>query len=471
MVNYGGGDYQIIIRASGDKTGVTDYANISNAMTQAGPKGGTVALPPGDYYLSNPLRYDKTASAVNVLAPSLIGSGSGGNPAAATLEPGVTRIIPSTSFPTGEFLIDYLGPTATNISMPGFTVSGLALMGKDPGGTQRAASCRGFNQWQATWRDICCIQPYTGNSSFNPGGVTPNGAVSMYASPTSNALMNRLEQIWVTDAAFTAFFLQEGPGSQLTANQCFDFGSAKYGFNVGPMTTLVSCVAQFEGNEQFHIEDVFGSGGGNVQMIGCQSNGASFNSGVQALVMVGEQYMTLEATGCFFGFCAADAFSDDRSSILTFQGRPYATFTGCTLAATNANINKYVALAAGLTAGSLVTFNGCLMTGQMWGNTPASVYNLNGNPGSMLRIMDTPLVNPFGTQAVAVPATTVATAALPFDAVFYVTAGATGTTTMAVSGGPTITVPANAVVPVTVPAGKTLTPTYTSAPTWLVEGL
>lgn len=455
-----------------DPTGTIDsYPAIHAAMNAAGPIGETVNVPPGNYLTSAPLRWNQLASVSSVLAPSLIGAGSGGNPAfGLASQQGVTRLIPSTSFPVGEPMIDYLGPTASNISMPGFTVEGFIIMGKDGGGTQRAAGLRGFNQWQAVWRDIAVIAPYTGNSSITPGGISANGAVSMYAWNTSNALMNRLEQIWVTDGAYTAFYLQEGPGSYLVADQCMDFGSAKYGFDVGGMTTLRDCVAQYEGNEQFHIQDETGAGGGNVQMIGCQSNGASFNSGIQALVMAGEQYLTLEATGCFFGYCAADAFGDDRSAVLQFSGYPNAVFTGCTIAATSASINKYVALEAGLTAGSLVQFSGCQFTGQYWGHTPAAIYALNGNPGSMLRISGSPLANPFGVQVIAVPATTVATAPLPFDATFYVTANAGAGVTLAISGGPTITVPASAVVPVLVPAGKTLTPTYTSAPTWVVEG-
>jgi hypothetical protein len=75
-----------------------------------------------------------------------------------------------------------------------------------------------------------------------------------------------------------------------------------------------------------------------------------------------------------------------------------------------------------------------------------------------------------GTQTVAVPLTTVATAALAVDSTYYVKANASGTTTVAISGGPTISVPASSVVPVRVLAGRTLTPAYTAAPTWVVEG-
>lgn len=80
-----------------------------------------------------------------------------------------------------------------------------------------------------------------------------------------------------------------------------------------------------------------------------------------------------------------------------------------------------------------------------------------------------PGYNPVGVVTVAVPATTVAVTAVPYDRVFYVTAG-TGTTTVAISGGPTITLTPSALNTIRVPAGTTLTPTYTAAPTWVIEG-
>jgi hypothetical protein len=41
---------------------------------------------------------------------------------------------------------------------------------------------------------------------------------------------------------------------------------------------------------------------------------------------------------------------------------------------------------------------------------------------------------------------------------------------MAIQNGPSPIVPTAALGTIRVPAGKTVTPTYTGAPTWLVEG-
>lgn len=77
--------------------------------------------------------------------------------------------------------------------------------------------------------------------------------------------------------------------------------------------------------------------------------------------------------------------------------------------------------------------------------------------------------NPVGTVTVAVPATTVAVAAIGYDRTFYITT--TAATSVAIGGGPTVTLPTSGVTPVRVPAGQTLTPTYAgAAPTWVVEG-
>lgn len=117
-------------------------------------------------------------------------------------------------------------------------------------------------------------------------------------------------------------------------------------------------------------------------------------------------------------------------------------------------------LFAGETAACLVANN--LLFNAQGANiqgTPLATSVYRGNIG----------YNPVGTVSVTVPATTVAVAAIQYDRDFYVTAGAT--CAMAIQSGPTVTIPSGGFGLVRVPAGKTVTPTYTSAPTWVVEGL
>jgi parallel beta-helix repeat protein len=78
-------------------------------------------------------------------------------------------------------------------------------------------------------------------------------------------------------------------------------------------------------------------------------------------------------------------------------------------------------------------------------------------------------INPCGVIPTAVPASGTAVPANSFDRTFYVTPG-TGGCTMAISGGPSPVVPAGSLGAIRVPAGTTVTPTYTNTPAWVVEG-
>ena len=86
----------------------------------------------------------------------------------------------------------------------------------------------------------------------------------------------------------------------------------------------------------------------------------------------------------------------------------------------------------------------------------------------VLRISDSPGYNPVGPTTVAVPSSGTATAALPYDATFYITQ-ATAASSVAVQGQ-TIAIPVGGPTAIRVPAGQTLTPTYSTAPTWVVMG-
>lgn len=95
------------------------------------------------------------------------------------------------------------------------------------------------------------------------------------------------------------------------------------------------------------------------------------------------------------------------------------------------------------------------------------VGNISSTAGLIIR--NNQGVNPLGVETVAVPASGTAVAAAYYDRTFYVTAG-TSIVQMAVQGGPSPTIPASGFGTVLVPAGKTVTPTYTAAPSWVVEG-
>jgi hypothetical protein len=78
--------------------------------------------------------------------------------------------------------------------------------------------------------------------------------------------------------------------------------------------------------------------------------------------------------------------------------------------------------------------------------------------------------NPVGAKTISVPASGTPTTALTSDVVFSITAATGGCTVAVTAAGTTgtVTIPAGACVPVSVPASKLVTLTYTNAPTWVV---
>lgn len=86
--------------------------------------------------------------------------------------------------------------------------------------------------------------------------------------------------------------------------------------------------------------------------------------------------------------------------------------------------------------------------------------------------------NPHGGATVTVPVSGTATTALHYDSTFYITGAAGGTCTITrnTNGqgggvGPGIVIPNGGCVPVFVAAAANITPVYSSAPTWVVDGM
>ena len=89
--------------------------------------------------------------------------------------------------------------------------------------------------------------------------------------------------------------------------------------------------------------------------------------------------------------------------------------------------------------------------------------------GSTNQVRNNAGYNPVGVEVVAVPGSGGAVAVVSHDRTFYVTDAALGCT-LAISNGPSIVVPASQFATVRLPAGQTLTVSYTNPPTWVVEG-
>ncbi len=118
------------------------------------------------------------------------------------------------------------------------------------------------------------------------------------------------------------------------------------------------------------------------------------------------------------------------------------------------------------TGAGIVTVADCNCYGT--GTTSGNAFSA-GTPKYVFRTLP---FNPKGSTAISVPSSGSAASGRNFDMIFYITAGSGSTCSCVVTGASNFTyvVPANATAQIFVPAGATLTPTYTSAPTWVVYG-
>jgi hypothetical protein len=113
------------------------------------------------------------------------------------------------------------------------------------------------------------------------------------------------------------------------------------------------------------------------------------------------------------------------------------------------------------------TFTGNVCFGNQVENEHTALYNFG--TGSTTKAHDNGGFNPVGVVSPSVPSSGSPTTAQVYYQTFYITAGAS-TVTCAISGGPSPVIPSGGFGTIRVPATQTLTPTYSSAPTWVVEG-
>ncbi len=446
--------------ATGNGT-TDDTAAIQAAMNAAGPTGGTVSFPPGNYLVSSTLLWKPAAGGLTnqaFYAPSLIGAGQGATaPRFGTYSQGATQITASSSFTTGEFLIDYIGDTGANNCIAGYEISGLSLQC-----SSRAAGLRNCNAHSSVIRRITINSAATPSPANTIG--SPAGAMSAVASPTTNAWNNHYEDIMAFGAAQDGFYLFEGSGSYVMAGNCVAGNAGRYGFNAGDGSVLTGCSSQAAVTADFQVWYSTLIGCNNEPWIsgGCKGN---------ALFFTGNNNRQANVIGGTFNGNSNASVTGEAAALINFPagGETFdVVMTGVNFK--TGSHTSYWLYSAGTGALGKFQLNGCSFN-TAGGALVTGTYNiLTALSGTFqAAFKNCPGLNPFGTQTVAVPLTTVATAGLPFDSTYYITAGSTSCT-VAISGGPTITIPGSALATVRVPAGQTLTPVYTNAPTWVVEG-
>jgi hypothetical protein len=440
-----------------------DTAAILAAMNALGPKGIPVGFAPGKaYVISEPLLWQPSAGGLTgqaFNAPPLIGGGQGASAARfGSYKQGITQLIASPSFPSGQFMIDYIGDTGSNNCIAGYEISGLSLQCNS-----RAAGIRNCNAHTSTVRRLTINQAVTPNPSNTVGN--PSGAMNAVASPSTNAYNNRYEDILVYSPGQDGFAFSEGSGSYVMASNCVVGSAGRYGHVAGDGAVLTACASQGAASADFVVYYTTLIGCNNIPWNGgCAGNALLIygNGTSRQSVILGGQFSGNNNSG----------HTDANAAMIQLAG---SNAINAIIQGTNFKTGSHTSywLYAGTSVTGNIAILGCNF-GTFGTALTTGAYDILSTLSDtfQLIIRDCLGLNPFGSQTVSVPSSGTAAAALPFDAVYYVTAASGGSVAIAISGGPTVTIPASALCPVFIPAGQAPTPTYGAgnAPAWVVEG-
>lgn len=447
------------ISASGDTTGATDTAAIQAALTGAAPTGDAVLLRPGKYYLNASLVIGPLGTATGeVAAPGLITLSSGGKIGDNGSATAPVEIVAATGFPTGKFMIDYQ-QTANDYGPAGAVIGGFTLTCNSRGAGIRLQGPRRFHVKDVSISSAAAPSGYT-DGATGAFSVTTNGLASAGAWST-------FENVSILNAGQHGVY-HNGPNQDTFVNfNVMNSANANYFLDTACQATFLGCSAQGStGLWGWYVigaqANIFGSNTevGGPQFSAVQLQGQTAAGVASAVNFIGCQFVATPGAG------NGESQASTVSAAFT-SGRPHqARFLDCDFIAT-ATTKDFVFVAASCTG--FIEFDFCTFTG-----TPTNVKYNDASGNSVLQFNKCRGINPVGVVTPVVPASGSAVAAQPYDRTFYVsTVAGTTSCSMAIQGGPTITFVASTaqVVAVRVPAGQTVTPTYTgTAPTWVVEG-
>lgn len=439
-----------------DKTGIVESgAALNNALLAAYRAKTFVRLPAKSNFVTNsPLQLYRLTDVASTAAPSILGAGSGTDDFAGYAA--TSKITAGPAFPIGEFLIDYIGSTTTLFSpLAGFTIGHLALSC-----ASRAAGIRLANIMDSTLADMQVLSAATPAPANNIG--SPTGAVTLVKSGSLDySYNNLLDHVFVSTAGRDCFHLDQTNSSSISAQQCIGIGGGRYSFWAGDNVELIDCDAQNSLIASYYLQ--------SASLIGCHEY--TFPSKGNSIIFDNPggtgspaNRMAQVIGGLYTGTITAG--TEAGAAMVHFLwANVRASLVGVNFIA-RSSTTDWVYVDAGAVTTAQVIFDACNFN--TVNNAPVTQkYNLNGT--TYVKFVNCPGLNPFGVQTPAVPATGVAVAATPYDRTFYVTTAALGAT-MAIQGGPAIAIPASGFGTVRVPAGQTVTPTFTNAPTWVVEG-
>jgi hypothetical protein len=462
-----------VITPSGDATGATDYNAIQAALTAAIP-GGTVILAPGIYYINAPLVLTPSAAATTpVPGPSLIALNAQGH-IGDNLFPNETsqvQIIAASGFPLGKFMLDYQQNATSHVGFSGVWIKGIVFnCAVYPSQTNTAAGVRLQGPRQFHVEDITvtkAAQPagYTNEAVGSVGGFT----VNTDDVGTSAGAYNLFERITASNCALDG--IHHNANSQDTFLGCHILSNRRRGITTqgsGSQATFINCDSYVAPGASAAASAYYVEGVRNVFLACSQALGSCpYN----CLVLNNDNgggsnppYEQARFIGMHFENSPAAAPGEQNGSVINITGaNPAATFIGCSIIA-HANTSDFVYVSNAVGGGGPVDFKN-----SYFGGTPATNKFHDLSTHNVLRFSGCDGINPVGVVSLAVPTSGKAVPAQAYDRTFYVTAAARRCT-MAIQGGPSVVIPHSQMCAVRVPAGHAVTPTYTSKPSWVVQG-
>lgn len=436
------GNGQYNVKAYGAKgNGTTDdTAAIQAAIDAIGNTGGTVFFPPGVYLISEPLTYNSYSSNYSYPAPNLIGSPGRAGPSLdfatdeTEWETTCSHMLKaSDTFPTGEFMIDWIGSNAQDRSICGFRISGFVLNCNG-----RAAGMRVINPFSASIADIVIDnEPATPNPAFEPekrdgtGDLNSTGALTMLGVPTQNSFYNTIERVYIREAAQDGMHLASGSGSYDLVNMCCVNNSGRYGYNIETKAHVFNSLAQANaedstangadwklgqynvmivGGGSFSGKPIYGNGlritggaNGNQKAIGMTLYGGenpenNMAANACAAIQVTGALMNFEMVGCHifsgvntftshFIYVSASASGSVSATACQFSTAQGSALTGAKISANGKDSLLHISNCDGLNPEGLiqkgnitgaVTFDastGNVQTGTLTGNITATIPN------------------------------------------------------------------------------------------------
>ncbi len=422
-----------------DPTGVQDSTAAFQRVAQLLTAQGGVLYAPGEFLISDTIQFSGNGIYVQ-------GQGVGWETGSGQPEVG-SIMVASSSFPTGANFLQWNAPGGTTYNWGG--VSKMAFICNS-----KADGIYAFNTYAFKAEELYIFQPW---SSGVYCASPQNG------SSVDSQLVRRVI-VWEPQCnAKTVNGLGTSPAGIALADNLFQ-------------STVALCYVTNSLGDAYSIGNAYGYGAYGVRV---RNNTYDTPAGIGIHVALGNYCDVIGNKGYGVPGAAGIVYAGSTGAMIAHNLCPGSNSTG--QAGPNGAV-MHLAFASGIVSDNVIAGGpnstyGIYMDSAVGsptlisGNTFAGTFSdgpIGFASAAGIAIRNNPGYNPVGPTAVAVPASGSATTALPYDATFYITQ-ATAASSVAVQGQ-SIAIPVGGPTAIRVPAGQTLTPTYTTAPTWVVMG-